>query len=306
MKYSVIIPSYNSAATIMPCLEAVTQQRFDEPYEIIVIDSSSDATPEIIRQHFPQIQLIHLTQQIYPGTARNIGIDRSQGDIICFIDSDCIAAPDWLSKIAEAHKGDYAAVGGSIANGNPESLIGWAGYFAELREFFPFHPRQLMLHVPSGNITYKRRVFEQYGNFQNLYPDGFAQKHPQQEDLIFNMNLSRNRERILFDPEIQVSHINPTSIKHFVLQLYKRGRSTSFLLKHFPDLKGHIITRSRILTLLATPLLPCIKYLNTFRIAMLSIQYFRAFIFASPILFIGLFFWGAGFARGAFLPRTLV
>lgn len=297
MKYSVIIPSYNSEATIMRCLQAVTQQHFDEPYEVIVVDSSNDATPEMIRQYFPQVKLIHFDTQTDAGTARNTGIQYAQGEIICLIDSDCIADPNWLRTIDEAHKNDYAAVGGSILNGNPESFVGWTGYFAEFREFFPFHPKQFMTNIPTCNISYKRRVFDRYG----MFPDDF---YPQ-EDLVFNQRLYQHGDTILFDPTIKVAHINKTSTRHFVVHQYRIGRITSAVLRCFPDLHGSFIARSRILTILAAPLLPCVKFLNTLRVAALSRAYRRYFLLTSPLLFIGLLVWAAGFVRGVFLPRAI-
>lgn len=305
MKYSVVIPSYNSEATILPCLQAVTQQHFEEPYEVIVVDSSTDATPEIIRQHFPEVTLVHLDQRTDSYTARNIGIEKAQGKILCFIDSDCIANPDWLHRIVEAHINNptYAAVGGSIANGNPESLVGWAGYFAEFREFFPFHPQQLVRNIPTCNISYKRWVFDKYGEFQDLHPDPVRVKHPQQGDLIFNLKLYLHGEKILFDPAIQVNHTNMTTIKRFILHQYRLGRITSHVLKYFPSLQGHRIARSRLLTVLAIPFLPCVKFLNTFRVALHSQRYTRYFLIIVPLLFVGLLFWEAGFVRGAFFPK---
>lgn len=302
MKYSVVIPSYNSAATIVPCLQTVTQQDFEEPHEIIVVDSSMDATPDLIRTHFPQVTLMHLPARTEPGTARNIGIQRAQGELLCFIDSDCLARPDWLRRMAEAHQSDYAAVGGSIANGNPASWIGWAGYFAEFREFFPYRPRQCMPNIPTCNISYKRRVFTQYGNFTNLMPDWIAFKHPQQEDLVFNSKLGAQGEKILFDPAIQVAHINMPTVRRFLSHQYRLGRNTSYLLRQFP-LDGSWIARSRCLTVLAAPLLPCVKFANTFRVAALSKEYRRRFWLTAPLLLLGLLCWDVGFVRGAFLPE---
>jgi glycosyltransferase involved in cell wall biosynthesis len=305
MIYSIVIASYNSETTIAQCIESLIRQDFDAPYEIILVDSSNDATPEIVRRVFPQVILIHLDQRAYCTTARNIGIQKARGEIICSLDSDCIARPDWLSRIASAHKEypDYAAIGGCVANANPENLLGWTAYLAEFREFFPFHPKQFMPNIPTCNISYKRRVFEKYGEYQDLYPDCIKVKHPQQLDLIFHLKLVMHHEKILFDPEIQVAHINITGIKRFILHQYRLGRITSLLLRHFSSLNGAFIARSRILAVLAAPLLPMIKFMNTFRVARLSREYVRHFYIVAPLLFIGLMlFWATGFVRGAFLP----
>lgn len=303
MDYSIVVPSYNSERTILRCLSSLKQQHFNEACEIIVVDSSSDRSPELIRKHFPKVTLLHLPEQTIPGTARNFGIERAQGDIICFIDSDCIASPDWLNNMARIHRQeDYAAVGGAVANGNPECLVGWAGYFAEFREFFPFHPSGFMPNIPSCNISYKRRVFEQYGNFPDLMPDSVGIKHPQQEDLLLNLRLVTHGEQIFFDPAIQVAHINMTHVKRFSRHQYRLGRNTSYLLRHF-DMHGSFIARSRLLSLLSAPLLPCVKFFNTLQVACASREYLRRFIAVSPLLFGGLLLWELGFIRGTHLPR---
>jgi acetyltransferase-like isoleucine patch superfamily enzyme/GT2 family glycosyltransferase len=300
MKYSVIIPSYNSETTIIPCLQAVFQQHFEDPYEVIVVDSSTDTTPEIIRQHFPQVKLIHLEERADTGAAKSIGIRNSEGDIICLLDSDCLADPDWLHNIAEAHQNEeYAAVGGAILNGNPEKFVGWAGYFAEFREQFPYQPRQLVRHIAGCNLSYKRRVFDRYGVFlSGWYP---------QSDLVFNLQLYKNRDKILFDPTIKVAHINKTSITHFFTHQYRIGRITSEVLKHYPFLPGGTIANSRMLTLLASPVLPIVKFLNTYQVATRTQEYKRRFLLIVPLLFFGLLlFWGSGFVRGVFLPRRFL
>src|SRR5438132_858607 len=132
---SVIIPSYRSVTTISACLKALTQQRGAPPYEIIVVDSSPDTTPEIVRQQFPQVQLIHLAQQTDPAAARNLGAQQARGEFLAFIDSDCIAASDWLARLCATVRAGYDAVGGAIVNANGDGLVSWASYFCEFREF---------------------------------------------------------------------------------------------------------------------------------------------------------------------------
>ncbi|HYP26430.1 MAG TPA: glycosyltransferase, partial [Blastocatellia bacterium] len=45
---SVIVPSYNSARTIRACLDAILGQETGSSYEVIVVDSSTDETAEIV------------------------------------------------------------------------------------------------------------------------------------------------------------------------------------------------------------------------------------------------------------------
>src|SRR5688572_4976589 len=103
MRLSVIIPSYNSRRTIERCLASVRAQRTSAPFEVIVVDSSSDGTAEIIRRVAPEVSLYCLDGRRYPGDARNLGLKHSRGEIIGFTDTDCVLPPDWVDSVLEAH-----------------------------------------------------------------------------------------------------------------------------------------------------------------------------------------------------------
>ena len=85
---SIIIPSYNSETTIIPCLDAVQSQSYSGQYEVILVDSSSDKTQEIVSSDYPKVKLLHPDVRADPGTARNMGISRAKGDLIAFVDSE--------------------------------------------------------------------------------------------------------------------------------------------------------------------------------------------------------------------------
>jgi len=166
---SVVIPCYNAAATIRATLSSVLAQEFDDEYEVIVVDSSDDETPAIIAQEFPSIKLIHCAQRTDPGTARNLGIGRSRGEIIACLDADCVAPADWLRRIVAAQRGRHPIVGGSVEIGNPERMLAWAGFLGEFREFIGTGDPRLVGHLPTCNISYHRTIFENHGGFPTAF-----------------------------------------------------------------------------------------------------------------------------------------
>jgi glycosyltransferase involved in cell wall biosynthesis len=179
---SVIVPSYNSEKTIEACMQSLIEQTCS-PLEIIVVDSSEDGTQEIIRRKFPEVHLIPLSQKTFPGPARNIGAQNSSGQILAFIDSDCIASREWTGKFLSSHKLGHQVVGGGIEAGNPNSMTGFAGHLLEFREFVPTVEERFVTHIPSCNISYRKDIFMQFGGFPNSY-------YPQ-EDLLFNYLLPK-------------------------------------------------------------------------------------------------------------------
>lgn len=290
---SVIIPSYNSEGTIKQCLDSLLNQSYRGDYEIILVDSSVDKTPQIVSSSYPNVKLIHLDKKTDPGTARNLGIGEAKGDLIAFIDADCIAAHDWLEKIASAHKSPYRIIGGVVNNGNEEDdLIGWAGYISEFREFLPEQPKQEVIHIPTCNISYKQRVFREFGLFHGEY-------YPQ-EDLVYNHNLWKNGERILLDPAIQVYHHHRSRLRDFLYHQNKIGKITSQVLKMI-RLEGSFIARHPGLAFFLIPFLPLVKFSRTlfiflrFQPESITKRPLVLFIFAG-----GLLFWVIGFTQGIY------
>ncbi len=288
---SVIIPSYNSESTISSCLSALKKQTYQGDYEIILVDSSVDRTPDIVRQNFPEINFIHLERKTDPGTARNIGLKASSGDPVLFIDSDCIAESGWIeAMVRNFESGEYAAVGGSVLNGNDHrNHVAWAGYMAEFREFLPEYPERNVEHIPTCNLGYQRRWLEELNGFKSDY-------YPQ-EDLEFNWRLRKRNGRIRFDPGIRIYHNHRVRLKDFYNHQYRVGQITARVLQQLP-LEGHRLARSKFLCLLACPILPAVKWWRTVTIFW---RWQRATLKKHPraalILAAGLLPWITGFSK---------
>jgi len=291
---SVIIPSYNSQQTIELCLKALQNQTFDEPYEIILVDSSDDRTPDIVREKFGTIKYIHLKEKTDPGTARTLGVKESSGDPVLFIDSDCEAEKDWLEKMVRCHRQyEYSAVGGAVLNGNdPRSAVAWAGYLAEFREFIPQQPAKEVPHIPTCNISYKREVLLRYMPFNRAY-------YPQ-EDLEFNHRITGNGGRIFFDPSIRIYHHHRTEFRSFLKHQQKVGRITARIISLL-GLEGAGIVSNKLFAAVAIPFLPVVKWLRTVWLFIrLNPKLVLRHPFSVVLLAMGLIYWGIGFWQGAF------
>jgi len=295
---SIIVPSYNSEHVISDCLSSLEKQTYAGNFEIIVVDSSIDKTSEIVASDYPAVKLIRLNKRTNPGRARNIGIGEAKGDSIVFIDADCIAAPDWLERMAGAHESFYSIVGGIVRNSpKSNSLVGRAGYMAEFREFLPEMHRQEVTHIPTCNVSYKRRIFNKFGLFQGDY-------YPQ-EDLIFNYSLSKQGEKILLDPAICVWHRHRSGLGDFLYHQYRIGGATSRVLRTIP-LEGAFIARHPLLAAYLSPLITVAKFVRTLQV---FLRFEPGFIkerpMVLPIFALGLICWAIGFAGSAYAETAL-
>jgi len=288
---TVIIPSYDAAATIQATLSSIVAQDFDEPYEVFVVDSSSDETPAIIAQEFPQVHLIHREKKTDPGTARNLAIARACGEIIACLDADCVAPTEWLQRMVAAQRAGHPIVGGGIENGNPEKILAWASFLGEFREFIAVGKPRLMRHLPTCNISYQRSIFSRFGGFPtSFYP---------QEDLLFHWRLEQQGVPIWFEPDIQVKHIHRAEWRPYLQHQRRIGHITAQVLELTGE-EGAFLARSPLLALLAIPFLPLVKFLRTVsHFASWRPGVIRQHWPALPFLLLGLYAWSIGFVAGA-------
>ncbi len=103
MKFSVIIPAYNSEMFLSQTLDCLIGQTLGDIQIIVVNDGSTDSTAEIIAQYAEKNSNILALTQPNSGVsaARNNGINHAEGKYTLFLDSDDLLSPDSLEKIYE-------------------------------------------------------------------------------------------------------------------------------------------------------------------------------------------------------------
>ena len=87
--FSVIIPNYNQANYLRKAILSVLKQSYKN-FEIIVIDNNStDHSKEVVNSfHNPKIRLFDINNNGIISKSRNLGISKSKGEWICFLDAD--------------------------------------------------------------------------------------------------------------------------------------------------------------------------------------------------------------------------
>jgi len=195
-RLSVIIPNYNGGRTIGRCLEALFASSYDSFEVIVVDDCSSDGSPEIISR-FP-CRLVQLHVRSGAARARNIGAHKGTGEVLFFIDADCVVQRDTLSRVdRSAEAGDGAVVGGTYTR-LPEDDC----FFSTFQSVFIHYSetkRERPDYIASHAMAIGRDLFEKSGGF----PEAFM---PIIEDVEFSHRLRRSGSALRMDPSILVSH----------------------------------------------------------------------------------------------------
>jgi len=196
-RISVIIPNYNGATTIGKCLEAALSSAYPDFEVVAVDDCSTDSSIEIIKR-FPCI-LVALDLHSGASGARNAGARQASGDILFFIDADCILQNDALSLAAKAIvDGEDKVVGGTYT-----AIPYDDSFFSTFQSIF-IHYSETKKREPDYIATHamviNRSLFIKSGGF----PEDFL---PIIEDVEFSHRLRRSGHSLVMYPAILVKHI---------------------------------------------------------------------------------------------------
>lgn len=286
---SIIVVAYQSAATIERCLAALVPQCRDG-VEVLVVDSGTDETSAIVERGFPQVRLVRLATRHSPGAARNVGIAAADGELIGFVDSDCIAAPDWAERVLAAHRGPSPVIGGVIDLAPPHTTVGTALYLCEFNQWLPGAPPGPMRDIPTCCFSLKRRAVERYGAFR---AEGYS------SDTAFNWKLARAGEPPLLDPSIRVAQMMQPMFDAFVRKQLMHGRAFARMRVE----EERFSTARRLAFAALSPALPLVLAVRLVRRVRERGQGGLPVVRSAPLVFVGLCLWSAGELAGYLRPR---
>lgn len=212
---SVVICAYNSRARIDAALASLRAQDLSEGFEVIAVVSGNDGTAHHLANQHPNVRVVNSRDRLYPGAARNAGIDAAEGTFIAFLPDDGVADPGWLRLRSAKHDAGYPLVSGAISNATPNSVVGTAGYYVEYAASMPVEgllERQPLPHT----LSYHRKVFEQVGRFPEV-------EHPG-EDTLFNARCIAAGLEVGYEPRATIGHLNVTSLIAFLSHQAQHGR----------------------------------------------------------------------------------
>lgn len=186
MKISIVIPCYNSAATIIEAMDSVVRECVANPYSwelIVVDDGSKDNSIELIERYISTSvhgEYIKLIKQSNGGAAvaRNTGIKAAKGELIAFNDSDDRWLPGKLHLQME------------YMHQNPETSLLGCSYGAD-----NFQKGSLIKLDVTTHITIKAQVSKNYFS----PPTVILRKSALEKSGLFNEKLRYAEEGFFFN-----------------------------------------------------------------------------------------------------------
>lgn len=226
----VIIPTFNSSATLSETLQSVEAQNHD--IEIIIVDNISDDDTIKIAEDFKlkskySVKILK-NENKNVGASRNIGLQHAKGNFILFLDSDDLLKPEALITLLN-----------NIDN-NDIIFGGWEDFDSKTGE---------ILHVSNYDISIKENNFSKYFKFKPTVSTALIRKNALvewKEDMFvwevtqFFLDILIKGAKAIFIPNLvtsirQQNNLNRLSIKY---DHFEPINSIEFLIKNKTQLKN--------------------------------------------------------------------
>ena len=166
MRISVIIPNLDSPV-VDRAVEAVQRQVGVQADEILVV--GRDRPGRLAGME--GIRLIETDGPRLPGAARSIGVAEASGDLLVFVDSDCVPEPDWLKAHLRRHQAGETVVGGAVRYDDEN-------YWQLSDNLSMFHAVDIEAqegpkpYLPTLNLSVRREAWEAVGPMDPDLPSG--------------------------------------------------------------------------------------------------------------------------------------
>jgi len=212
---SVIVPAYNAERDIAKLIGSLLDLDYPkELLEIIIVDNNSnDRTKETVNQYPVKLLEEKNIQSSY--AARNKGIRNAKGEIIAFIDSDCVATPQWIKEGVNILVSESA----DLVGGKVEFVYSKENTAAEL--FDSITNMQIEFNIEesavakTANLFVKSSLFDKIGMFPYWVKSG--------GDVQWTGKATKNGFSLLYAPRAIVKH-PARSLRALLKKQYRVGR----------------------------------------------------------------------------------
>ncbi|NHN40919.1 glycosyltransferase [Halorubellus sp. JP-L1] len=232
---SIVLPTYNESGIVEQKLEDVMALSYPmEKVELVVVDSSEDETPEIIREFFadrehPELNLIEETERRGLAPALNDAYAAAEHEMVVKTDCDSLLPEDVLREAAaNLADDDVAAVTGTNVEvlGGSEVESGYRGVQS--------HIQTLESHLDSTFIF--------HGPFSAFENDAITPIDPNSlaDDTELALRIRRQgpENRVVFDPAVRYKEASHSAFRKRRTQKDRRGMGLIRLLAQHRDALG--------------------------------------------------------------------
>ena len=246
---SIIIPVKDRPKDIAECLQSLAGLNYPEDkMEVIVVDDGSKQSISDIVSSF-NAKLIRIEESQGAAVCRNIGAQNAGGDILAFLDADCMADKNWLREMVPFLQIEGIGAAGGLVDSyyHKSHLDRYEEAFSSLsmgkRMIFQGNTES-NFYVPSCNLLVKSTVFRAMGGFKKGMHVG--------EDVDLCWRIRKNGHVLLYVPVGKVDHKHRNKLFKMLQRRKDYGTSEAPLYYFHRDKKKRFpISIFAVLSLLA-------------------------------------------------------
>lgn len=178
--------------------------------EIVVVNSGGGDAAAVLGDQRSSVTLVEISEPVFVGAARNMGIQVSRAPFVAFLAADCIAAPGWIAERLKAHMEGHSAVGCVVENDKTGNPFAWAAHLM-------IYGHRMTASTYEGQAygaSYDRTLFDKYGYFSETMIIG--------EDSEFHSRFKQS-DFVSLHPGIRTIHRNPGGPISFLAEQWRRG-----------------------------------------------------------------------------------
>lgn len=197
-KVSVIVPIYNAEKYLFDCLSSIANQEYHDFEVLLIDDGSTDGSKEVASIFLTNDRRFKYFHQQNRGVsaARNYGIKNSSGEYIIFVDSDDICDSSYLTSLINAIDNQYDFVAGGYIYSEEKTktfehrIPSRVGEISK-KECINSIISDYSIYTFPWNKIYNKNIINEFQIF-------FDETITYGEDLLFNLNYSKNCHSFLF------------------------------------------------------------------------------------------------------------
>ena len=231
MRFSVIIPTYNRAPILAKTLQALASLNYPKnEFEVLVVSDGSTPDTKVAVENFKKKEVLSILyfEQAHQGQAqaRNLGIEKSGGEIILFLGDDTIPDKNLLNNHDKIHRVNPSTIVlGLVQWDEAVGINDFMRYIAPNGPQFHFGTIKNYKdagwdHFYTSNISLPRSVI---GNLR--FDTRFSHVYAAFEDIDFGLSLARQGIKIFFSKEALVHHHHFYTPEAFNKRMVMVGRS---------------------------------------------------------------------------------
>lgn len=279
LRLSVVMPAFNSAATIERSVTAVLAAMGPHDELILANDASTDGSIDSIEaREDSRLRVVHAKTNIGRGPVRNLGAQKAMGDVLVFVDSDVAVHADAFDRLREAFAADSDLV---AVIGSYDTAPGDDGVVSQYRNLLHHHTHQTRprtaSHFWTGLGAIRRTTFIELGG---LDTELWARNL---EDVEFGHRVRDSGNEIVVMPEVQGSHLKAfTTRSMFYSDLRERAipwsnlmMSDGFRVDHF------VVSFSKVVSVL------CVAVMGLALVASPWFVFARYLFVGAAVVFLG-------------------